>query len=142
MAAPIQTILGTSVRVYIGSVLWGCAQSIKITAKVKKLDAQCQGTGTTDVAYPGNIGYTFSVNGLYRQFDSTDESTNISVKDQITSIQANTEVTIKAESVATGGDVLTGVGYFDSLDLDMPYNEISKFASGGWLNSLTLSAKA
>jgi hypothetical protein len=142
MAAPIQTIMGTSVRVYIGSVLWGCATSIKITAKVKKLDVNCQGSGTTDIAFPGNLSYTFSVSGLYRQFDSSDEATNISVKDQITSVQAGTEVTIKAESVATGGDVLTGVGYFDSLDLDMPYNEVAKFASGGWLNSLVLSAKA
>jgi len=142
MAAPVQTILGTSVRVYIGTILWGCAQSIKITGKVKKLEANCQGSGTTDVAFPGNDSWTFSVNGLYRQYDSTDETTNISVKDQIGSVQNKTEVTIKAEATATGGDVITGVGYFDSLDLDMPFNEIAKFASGGWFNSLVLSAKS
>lgn len=133
--------MGTNARLYQGTVLIGCADSIKYSVKADKLPTKCQGTAGTNTAEPGDLSYEWSISALWKMFTSSEESTNISAKDWFTAVKSATEITIKFQGEETDDDVYTGVGYTENLEMNAKLNENGSISVSGWFNSLAVTQK-
>lgn len=133
--------MGSNARLYKGTFLIGCADSIKYSIKADKLPTKCQATGGVNTAEPGDLSYDWSITALWKMFTSAEESTNISAKDWVEAIKAGTEVTVKFQGEETDDDVYTGVGYTENVELNGKLNENGTLSVSGWFNSLTITAK-
>ena len=133
--------MGTNARLYKGTVLIGCADSIKYSIKADKLPTKCQGTAGVNTAEPGDLSYEWSITALWKMFTSSEESSNISANDWVEAIQVGTEVTIKFQGEDTGDNVYTGVGYTENVELNGKLNENGTLSVSGWFNTLTPSTK-
>lgn len=133
--------MGSNARLYQGSVLIGCADSIKYSVKADKLPTKCQASGGVNTAEPGDLSYEWSISALWKLFTSGEEATNISARDWFTAVKSATEITIKFQGEDTGDDVYTGVGYTENLEMNAKLNENGTLSISGWFNTLEISTK-
>jgi len=129
-------IMGQNVNVYLGSVMVGCARKIDITVKADKINTTCAGTENVKTGTPGKKEISWSIEGLYRQFDNTEEATNVSVEDWYDGLMADTEVTIKYKTAATGDKTYTLVGYAENWKISGSDGAETTFNVDGWANSI------
>lgn len=134
--------MSKNARFYIGTVVVGCATDFKLTIKADKLSTVCQGSGDVKTSTPGMIEYTWECSGLTRQFDDTEETTNISILDWIDSINAGTVLTVKFEGTTTGDATHSLNAYVENISMTHKVNEVGTYQASGWGNSYTKTVKS
>lgn len=140
--AATEIILGNNANFYIGTNLVACAKSVKVSVSVEAMDAQCVGTGSIKKKLPGDKEVKWSCDGLFRQYDSTDEATNQTVNDWFDGAINNTELTIKfqVESTVTGAKKYTITGYADSVEMSAQQGAVATFTASGWGNTFAIAS--
>ncbi|WP_460471885.1 hypothetical protein [Emticicia fontis] len=135
-------MLGKEVRLYLGTILVGCARKISVERTAAELETNCQGSGDEMTFKPGKKSTKFSLEGLAKVYDNTEETTNVSVVDLFTAINNDTEVTINYTSETVGEPKYTIVGYLTSVKEDASDTELATYSASGRGNSFTLGVKA
>lgn len=137
-----EVLLGKEVRLYVGTILVGCARKISIERTAAELETNCQGSGEEMTFKPGKKTTKFTIEGLAKIYDNTEETTNVSIVDFYEAINNNTEMTINYTSETVGEPKRTIVGYLTSVKEDASDTELSTYSAAGRGNSFTLGTKA
>lgn len=111
------TIAGNKVRLYVGTIMVGCATSASLSLTKEMLDAACKASGDWSESTPGMKSWTASLEGVYKQYDTTEETTNTSVLDFFTLFNDDTKLTIKFGTDVTGDTRFSGECYITDLEI-------------------------
>lgn len=136
-----QRQLGKNAFLYVDDKLVACATDIEVTIATTKESTLCQGSDGIDSGEPGTKSFTFSINGMYREYTSGQVATNVGFDQLFESIEDGAEVTILYENETVGGVIYTGTGYFDNLKLTSAVNKNATYTGSGWFNTLVKATK-
>lgn len=130
-----RTVAGDSIYLYVKTAtspsatwtVWGCMESFTFTSSVESFEINCR-------AFSGKIpsgkaaSWSISTGGFYRIFDSTDEATNISVKDSYNYHKDKNVIEVKFGTVTAGDPIWIGKAFISQFELNGDQGGAAKYS--------------
>jgi hypothetical protein len=113
-------INAVNVVVKIGSKVLGCAQSADWTVTRDMDEATCSASSGWKQYSPGQMAWTGSVNGLYREFTAAELATNVALDELFDTLVDGTAVTVSYEKKDGTGSKYSGEAYISEIKYSQP----------------------
>ena len=125
---PLKIETGFNLQITLGTIVLGCAQTVKFGSAREVKNATCTASGGVKETIPGEKSYTMSADALMRVATGTDVALNVTVKTLEEAFEAGTFLTFSFGTSTTGATKKTGTCYIQSLEQTGGATEDAKFS--------------
>ena len=126
MALKVET--GFNLQISIGTIVIGCAQTVKFGSAREVKDATCAASAGVKESVPGQKSYTMSADALMRVATGTDIATNVTVKTLEEAFEAGTLLAFSFGTSTVGATKKAGTCYVQSLEQTGGATDDAKFS--------------